>query len=133
VRSQIARIEFTGSRVYMFGMRPTLFLILASLLLAPLAVCAGPAAMQLTAERRDAVLATWHALTPPEVEAKKIDALPKDLAVERIDVSEKIRSASFGHTTTLLVPTGGKEFYVEYGRSTNRPAALYGPFSVRGK
>ena len=89
--------------------------------------------MQLPTERKEAVVAAYHALTPPDVEAKKIDALPSGVSFERIDVSAKIRSASFGHTTTLLVPADGKQFFVEYGRSTNRPASLYGPFPVGAK
>jgi hypothetical protein len=48
-----------------------------------------------------------------------------------VDVSERMRSASFGHTTVLLVPPSAQEFYVEWGRSTNRPPAWFGPFPVK--
>jgi hypothetical protein len=99
------------------------------MLFSPVVACAG-AQGPLPTEQRDAVLAAWHALTPPDVEAKKIDALPAGVSVERIDVSPRIRSASFGHTTTLLVPEGGKQFWVEYGKSTNKPGGLFGPFAV---
>ncbi len=104
--------------------------VAAFLILAPAFACAGS---QLRAPQRDAVLASWRALTPETVEARKLEALPQGLVFERIDVSEQIRSASFGHTTTLLVPPGGKQFYVEYGRSTNRPGGFFGPFPVAAK
>ena len=58
----------------------------------------------------------------------------------RIDVSDRIRSISFGHSTTLLVPAGvtghprnpsrARFFYVEYGVSTNAPGAIFGPFVI---
>src|SRR3954462_14705267 len=67
--------------------------------------------------------------TRAEREAKKTTVKPPRSA-HRIDVSPKIRSASFGHQTWLWVSKDGKQFWVEYGRSTNTPAALYGPFSV---
>jgi hypothetical protein len=68
-------------------------------------------------------------LTPAELEAKKTTKKPPKDA-QRIDVSAKIRSASFGHKTWLWVAKDGKEFWVEYGRSTNTKAATYGPFTV---
>ena len=52
--------------------------------------------------------------------------------VMRVDASQRIRSASFGHQTTLLIDTAQpKQYWVEYGKSTNAPAALYGPFTVQ--
>ena len=71
----------------------------------------------------------YQKLTAQELEAKKTTAKPPKDA-QKIDVSAKIRSASFGHKTWLLISKNGKEFWVEYGRSTNTKAALYGPFSV---
>jgi hypothetical protein len=72
-----------------------------------------------------AVVAAYHRLTSQEVEARPATPPPAD-ALPRIDVSAKVRSASFGHTTMLLVE--GDHYFVEYGRSTNRPKRLYGPF-----
>lgn len=49
---------------------------------------------------------------------------------EKIDVSSRMRSASFGHKTWLHVAPDGSEFWVEFGGSTNKPGGLYGPFPV---
>ncbi len=72
----------------------------------------------------------YQKLTSAEIAAKKVkkDKPPKD--AQRIDVSARIRSASFGHKTWLLVAPDGTQFWVEYGRSTNRPGGTFGPFSV---
>ena len=75
------------------------------------------------------VQAAYQKLTPQELQAKKTTKKPPKDA-RRIDVSAKIRSASFGHQTWLWVAKDGKEFWVEYGRSTNTKAALYGQFAV---
>ena len=75
-----------------------------------------------------AAVAAFHKLSSRAVEAKPATPPPDADKLERIDVSAKVRSASFGHTTTLLVARD--HFYVEYGRSTNRPKRLYGPFPV---
>jgi hypothetical protein len=83
---------------------------------------------QLTAAQVDAAKATYKNLPPAEVEAKKIDAPPAD--AKRVDVSAKIRSASFGHKTWLLIAPDGTRYWVEYGRSTNAPGALFGPFPL---
>jgi hypothetical protein len=96
--------------------------------------CAAPHKATVSAEQSKAAVTAYHELKPNELETKKVETLPAGVqVVERIDVSDKIRSASFGHTTTLLVVAGGKEFYVEYGKSTNKPAALFGPFPVATK
>ena len=74
----------------------------------------------------------YRRLSAAEIEAKKVTAAtrpPKD--AHRIDLSERIRSASFGHRTWLLVAPNGKDFWVEYGASTNRPGGTYGPFPVQ--
>jgi hypothetical protein len=71
----------------------------------------------------------YRKLTVQQRDAKKTTVKPPKSA-HRIDISERIRSASFGHKTWLWVSADGKEFWVEFGRSTNFPAALYGPFSV---
>jgi hypothetical protein len=82
--------------------------------------------------------AAYERLGSVAIEAKPADALPAGVEFGRIDVSERIRSASFGHPTTLLVPTAASgacasaqpcRFWVEYGRSTNATARLFGPFS----
>ena len=49
---------------------------------------------------------------------------------EKIDVSPRVRSASFGHKTWLHIAPDGSEFWVEFGKSTNKPGGLYGPFPV---
>jgi hypothetical protein len=94
----------------------------------------------LTAAKRKQVETAYHALAKQDLEKQKVDALPTNLLFVRVDVSEKIRSASFGHTTTLLVPAGevahptdpnaATEFYIEYGKSTNAPIRWFGPFKL---
>lgn len=77
--------------------------------------------------------AEFRKLSSAEVESRPARGLPKDASVARIDVSEHIRSASFGHRTTLLVRVEGgapKEFWVEYERSTNHASRLFGPFKL---
>jgi hypothetical protein len=87
---------------------------------------------QLTTVQIDAVKASYKALDSQAVESKVATAQPPKDA-EKIDVSPRLRSASFGHTTTLLVAHDGKSYWVEYGRSTNRPGGTYGPFAVDAK
>lgn len=84
---------------------------------------------QLTAAQVSTVKAAYHKLGSQAVESHKATAQPPKDA-QRIDVSPRMRSASFGHRTWLVVPPDGKQFWVEYGPSTNRPGALYGPFPV---
>ena len=86
-----------------------------------------------TPEQRDAVVRSYRALTPEQIEAKKLGSAPFGTTFTRIDVSERIRSTSFGHATLLLVAPSVLEFYVEHGRSTNRPPAWFGPFLVQSK
>jgi hypothetical protein len=83
---------------------------------------------QLTAAQIDAAKATYQKLPPADVEAKKLDVPPAD--AKRVDVSAKIRSASFGHKTWLLIAPDGTRFWIEWGKSTNTPAALFGPFAL---
>jgi hypothetical protein len=95
----------------------------------------------LTQESKERILKAYHALPGAEIEKQKIAAVPTGMEFVKIDASDRIRSASFGHTTTLLVPCGlaGKPedpnkataFYVEYGRSTNSPGGTFGPFKLR--
>lgn len=92
---------------------------------------ARPSSPTLTPQEREQAIKAYHALAPAVMRASKIDALPSGLAVTRVDVSARMRSASFGHTTTLLVPSGARSFYVELGRSTNAPSSLYGPFPIK--
>src|SRR3954462_10267294 len=67
--------------------------------------------------------------TSAEREAKKT-TVKQPKSAHRIDVSTRIRSASFGHKTWLWVSSDGKQFWVEYSRSTNTPAGLFGPFTA---
>jgi len=71
----------------------------------------------------------YRKLTSQERDAKKTTVKPPKSA-HKIDVSERIRSASFGHKTWLWVSEDGKQFWVEFGRSTNTKAGLFGPFPV---
>jgi hypothetical protein len=86
---------------------------------------------ELSKEKEQAVIAAYHALKAPEPESKKIEKLPEHEELTRIDVSPRLRSASFGHRTWLLVPPHARHFYVEFGRSTNTPAGYFGPFDVK--
>jgi hypothetical protein len=84
--------------------------------------------MQLTTAQIDAVKASYKALGDQVEAHKATEQPPKD--AEKIDISPRIRSASFGHKTWLVVTPDAKSFWVEYGRSTNKPGGLYGPFPV---
>jgi len=84
----------------------------------------------------DRVRAAYEKLGAPAVEAKPAKALPDGVEVARIDVTPRMRSASFGHTTTLIVPLSSTDagaaptqFWVQYGKSTNALARLFGPFT----
>jgi hypothetical protein len=98
-----------------------LFLIVVALL------SAAPKASELKAS----ALTAFHALTTEAIEAKAGASVPAG-PWQRIDVSEKIRSASFGHSTTLVVSGKSSTFFIEYGRSTNSPAKTFGPFALSG-
>jgi hypothetical protein len=95
-----------------------------------------------SAHKRAEVVRTYHSLLAHhEIERHRIAALPINEQFARIDASDRIRSISFGHTTTLLVPSGvtghprnpdrARVFYVEYGPSTNAPGAIFGPFAIQ--
>jgi hypothetical protein len=100
----------------------------------------GDADKKLTPARIRQIEAAYHALPKDALDGKQVETLPTDERFVRIDVSERIRSASFGHKTALLVPAGtvahpsdpntATEFYIEHGRSTNTPLRWFGPFSV---
>ena len=106
-----------------------------------LCACASSAASGLGADQVEAVRAAYQSLGSAAVEARPVPALPAGVEFERIDVSEPMRSASFGHTTTLLVPIPSgdagpafpQQFWVEYGKSTNQPARLFGPFPIAAR
>ena len=85
---------------------------------------------KLTPEREKEAVAAYRKLAAADIDKARVASLPGGLQTVRVDVSEKMRSASFGHTTALLVPVKGNEFYVEYGRSTNKPGGLFGPFTI---
>lgn len=86
---------------------------------------------KLSPDEAAAVKQHYHDLGSAAVVQKPCDGLPSGVNVVRVDVSSRIRSASFGHSTTLLVDADApKRYWVEYGRSTNHPAALYGPFEI---
>jgi len=84
----------------------------------------------------DRVRAAYEKLGGVAIEAKPAAALPEGAEFARIDVTPRMRSASFGHTTTLIVPvpsTAGAaptQFWVQYGKSTNAPSRLFGPFPL---
>jgi hypothetical protein len=118
---------------------PTLLLLLSLLLVLGIRLV-GHAEENLTSENKERILKAYRALPAAELNQHAIAALPTHMQFVKIDASDKVRSASFGHTTTLLVPSGltdkredpnrATEFYVEYGRSTNTPGGLYGPFKL---
>ncbi|MDB4971052.1 MAG: hypothetical protein JWN44_6741 [Myxococcales bacterium] len=85
--------------------------------------------LQLTAAQLDAAKAAYRKLTPADLESHKAAAAAPKTA-ERVEVSERMRSASFGQRKFLLVAADGKQYWVEFFPSTNRPGALYGPFDV---
>jgi hypothetical protein len=99
-------------------------------------VLAAQVSPGLTPAQASAVKEHYHSLGSTAIEQKPASGIPGDVSVARIDASPRIRSASFGHSTTLVValPPAGewpKQYWVEYGRSTNHPAAqLYGPFTL---
>jgi hypothetical protein len=85
----------------------------------------------------DRVRAAYEKLGGAAIEAKPAAALPEGVEFARIDVTPRMRSTSFGHTTTLMVPvppadagTPPARFWVQYGKSTNAPARLFGPFPL---
>lgn len=97
------------------------------------AFLAATAAPGLTAAQIAAVRSEYRKLTAAEVEAHPARRLPEAATFERVDASERMRSASFGHRTTLIVKVEGAvpvAFWVEYGKSTNHPPRLFGPFSL---
>ena len=96
------------------------------------ALLASPQAQpKLSPDEAAAVKQHYLQLGSVAIEKKPCDALPSGVNVVRVDASSRIRSASFGHSTTLLVDANApKRYWVEYGRSTNHPAALFGPFEV---
>jgi len=86
---------------------------------------------KLSPDEAAAVKQSYLQLGSVAIEQKPCEALPSGVNVVRVDASSRIRSASFGHSTTLLVDADApKRYWVEYGRSTNHPAALYGPFEI---
>jgi hypothetical protein len=92
-------------------------------------------AQDLTPAQVDTVKAAYKKMDKAAVEAKPSSPLPPSAQVKRVDVSERIRSASFGHKTFLIIPMppegeSPRRFWVEYGKSTNHPGALYGPFLI---
>jgi hypothetical protein len=89
-----------------------------------LALTAAP----LHKDNEQAALKSYRELTPQELVTRTTTELPEGFWT-KVDASERIRSISFGHSTTLWV--GGGVFYVEYGRSTNTPGRLMGPFRIQ--
>lgn len=113
----------------------TSLLILLALGGASMSVFAEPSSPLPDALRQQYV-AAYHKLRGHGLESHPIAALPTDAQYAQIDVSDQIRSASFGHKTTVFVPlTEGQAnrsgtFYVGYGRSTNTRPAWFGPFHL---
>ena len=88
-------------------------------------------AVVLTDVQRAAALSAYKGLIPDAILAKPIKALPNGAAFASINPEQgRFRSASFGRSVTLLVSDNAKQFYVQYGRSTNSPAGIYGPFAL---
>jgi hypothetical protein len=88
-------------------------------------------AAALNPDQISAVKDHYLTLGSEAIEAKPATP-PASSKVERVDASQRIRSASFGHKTTLLVDKSQPaQYWVEYGKSTNTPAATYGPFTVQ--
>jgi hypothetical protein len=79
-------------------------------------------------DKDQAALQSYRELTPQELVTHAATQLPEGFWT-KVDASERIRSISFGHSTTLWVGEG--VFYVEYGHSTNAPGRLMGPFAIR--
>src|SRR5437660_1781452 len=84
---------------------------------------------QLSVAQINAAKAAYHKLTPTDLEGHKAVA-PAPKTAQRVEVSERMRSASFGQRKFLLVTEDGRQFWVEFFPSTNRPGSLYGPFEV---
>jgi hypothetical protein len=122
----------TDSRVNPSDTMPEEFAMLAvSLSLFAVLFAAPQAPRALSPDEAAAVKQHYMQLGSVAIEQKPCEALPSGVNVVRVDASSRIRSASFGHSTTLLVDANApKRYWVEYGRSTNHPAALYGPFEV---
>jgi hypothetical protein len=101
-----------------------------------IALLAASLAQELSPAQVEAVKSAYRKLGNAAVMARPSSPLPASARVKRIDVSEKIRSASFGHRTTLLVPFPAEgedphRFWVELGPSTNhREPQWFGPFFV---
>jgi hypothetical protein len=103
-----------------------------ALCLAPLTIArATEKKLELAKDKEQAVIAAYHSLNDAQLQSKKIEKLPEHEEFARIDVTPRLRSASFGHATWLLVPPHARHFYVEFGKSTNTPPALFGPFDVK--
>jgi hypothetical protein len=85
----------------------------------------------LTDEKRNEFLTVYSGLAQKNILEKKAAVLPPNATLARIDVPHgRFRSASFGRSITLLVCDNAEEFYVQYGKSTNSEAGIYGPFSL---
>jgi hypothetical protein len=94
-------------------------------------IAASLLAAALSPDQISAVKDHYLTLGSEAIEAKPAAAPPESAKVERVDASQRIRSASFGHKTTLLIDKSQPaQYWVEYGKSTNTPAATYGPFTV---
>jgi len=85
--------------------------------------------LELSAAQIDAAKAAYRKLKPADLEAHKAAATAPRTA-KRVEVSERMRSASFGQRKFLLIADDGKQYWVEFFPATNRPGALYGPFEV---
>ena len=78
--------------------------------------------LQLTGAQIGAAKAAYHKLKPADLEAHKAtETAPK--TAQRVEVSERMRSASFGQRKFLLITEDGKQYWVEFFPSTNRPGA----------
>lgn len=87
-----------------------------------------------TEAQKAAALSAFKASSSSVVESHKQQAPPSSSCCVVVDVSEPMRSASFGHTTQVLIPkhqSGSRfQYFIVYGNSTNRPGASFGPFEA---
>jgi hypothetical protein len=104
----------------------------------------APTEKPLTAAHQAKIMSIYNALQASgQLENKRAGGLPLGLRFKSLDVTPQMHSASFGHSSTILVPEGAlspdvkadpntaTQFYVQCGASTNRPGGIYGPFDIK--
>jgi hypothetical protein len=99
--------------------------------------------IKLNPARTQALVNAFSALDPSVFPDHLVPSFDANAEFAKIDVSSPIKSASFGHSTFILVPAGTSDkgenpnlsqvFYVAYGASTNTKAKNFGPFVLRSQ